>query len=174
MEKDDARPLSMIVAVADNGVIGKNNAMPWHIPNDLKYFKTTTMGKPILMGRKTFDSLGRPLPGRPNLVISRNPDFAADGVEVFSTLDLAIHRGKELAVANGADEIMLIGGSQLFSEGLPLASRLYLTEIHSVPDGDVYFPPFDRSQWLEISRISIAANEGVPAHDFVVFERKSG
>lgn len=172
MNKNDGRALSIIAAVADNGVIGNNNSLPWHIPDDLKYFKTITLGKPILMGRRTFDSLGRPLPGRPHLVISRNPDFTAAGVETFSSLDSAVRRGEQLAAAGGVDEIMLIGGAQLFAQGFPRVSRLYLTEIHSLPDGDVFFPPFARSQWSEISRHTVGAAGDIPAHDFVVLERR--
>lgn len=174
MERNASRPLSIIVARADNGVIGRDNAMPWHIPDDLKYFRKITLGKPVLMGRKTFVSLQRPLPGRPNLVVSRDPHFTAEGVEIFSSLESALRRGQELSAASGADEIMLIGGAQVFAEGFPHVSRLYLTEIHSTPDGDVFFPPFDRSQWSEISRHPVAADNAVPAHDFVVLERNSG
>lgn len=164
--------LSLIVAVADNGVIGKDNAMPWHLPGDLKYFKATTMGKPIIMGRKTFDSLGRPLPGRPNLVITRNPDFHADGATCVSSIEEALKMGETLAAELGVDEVMVIGGAAIFAHTLPLAHRLYFTEVHAVPDGDVFFPSFDRALWQETTRSPIPAAETTPAHDFVMLERR--
>ncbi len=163
--------LSLIVAVADNGVIGKDNAMPWHIPGDLKYFKATTMGKPIIMGRKTFDSLGRPLPGRPNLVITRNLAFHADGATCVSSIEEALQVGDTLAAELGVDEVMVIGGAAIFAYTLPLAHRLYFTEVHAAPTGDVFFPAFERATWHELSRTPVPATEAAPAHDFVVLER---
>ncbi len=164
--------LSLIVAVADNGVIGKDNALPWHLPGDLKYFKATTMGTPIVMGRQTFESLSRPLPGRPNIVVSRTPDFRAEGAIVVSSIDEALARGTHLAADLGVDDVMVIGGAALFAHALPLAQRLYYTEVHATPDGDVFFPAFDRTQWQETGRTPVAASETAPAHDFVVLERR--
>jgi len=135
--------LSLIVAVAKNGVIGKDNQLPWRLPEDLKRFKNITMGHPIVMGRKTFESLGRPLPGRLNIVVSRNPAYRPAGARVVSTLEEAIR------TAEGAKEAFVIGGSALFKEALPKADKLYLTRIHRDFDGDVYFPEADLGEMFE-------------------------
>jgi dihydrofolate reductase len=153
--------LSLIVAVAENGVIGSNNQLPWHIPEDLRYFKQTTLGKPVIMGRKTFQSIGRPLPGRQNIVLSHDPGFVAEGVIGVSSLAAAL----DLAAG---DEVFLIGGASLFAEGLQRAQRLYLTEIHRAYPGDVYFPDWSRAAWRESARRRVA---GDPDFSFVVFER---
>ncbi|HAW24737.1 MAG TPA: diacylglycerol kinase, partial [Pseudomonas sp.] len=126
-------PLAMIAALADNRVIGLDNKMPWHLPADLKHFKATTLGKPIIMGRKTWDSLGRPLPGRLNLVVSRQPDLQVEGAETFTTLDAALVRAEQWAREQGVDELMLIGGAQLYTQALGQAQRLYLTRIEANP-----------------------------------------
>lgn len=129
--------ISLIVAMAENRVIGRDNQMPWHLPADLRHFKSVTLGKPVIMGRKTFESIGRPLPGRRNLVISRNTEWQADGVETVNSLDAA------LALVNAHDEVMIIGGGQLYRDALPLAHRLYLTHIElNVDDADTWFPDF--------------------------------
>ena len=134
--------ISLIVAMAENRVIGRGNQMPWHLPADLRHFKSVTLGKPVIMGRKTFESIGRPLPGRRNVVISRNLDWCAEGVESVSSLDAA------LALVQGADEVMIIGGGQLYREALPLAQRLYLTHIAlTVTDADTWFPDYSQYQW---------------------------
>lgn len=134
--------ISLIVAMAENRVIGRGNQMPWHLPADLRHFKSVTLGKPVIMGRKTFESIGRPLPGRRNVVISRNLDWCAEGVESVSSLDAA------LALVQDADEVMIIGGGQLYREALPLAQRLYLTHIKlSVTDADTWFPDYSQYQW---------------------------
>jgi dihydrofolate reductase len=153
--------LSLIVAAAENGVIGRDNALPWHISEDLRYFKQVTGGKTVIMGRKTFQSIGRPLPNRTNIVITRNPDFRADGILVASSLDDALARA-------GDGEAIVIGGSSLFLEALPRADRFYLTEIHRAYDGDVRFPEWDRASWRETSRRRV---EGDPDISFVVLER---
>ena len=127
--------LSVIVAVADNGVIGRDNALPWHLPEDLRYFKRVTLGKPIVMGRRTFESIGRPLPGRTNIVISRDPGFAAVGIEVAASLDAA------LQLASGAAEVVVIGGAEIYRLAIPRADRLYVTEVHTEPAGDALLPP---------------------------------
>lgn len=126
--------LSLIVAVAENGVIGKNNTLPWRLPEDLKRFKAITWGHPIVMGRKTFESLGRPLPGRLNLVVTRNPDYRPEGATVATSLEDALKK------AGSAEEAFVIGGSALFKEALPKADRVFLTRLHRAFDGDVYFP----------------------------------
>ena len=132
--------LAFIVAVAANGVIGRDNKLPWHIPEDLKWFKENTMGKPMIMGRKTFESLGKVLPGRPHIVISRNQDFAAAGVHVARSIDEAVSIGNGLAEKLGVDEIMVIGGENIYRQMLPLVSRVYRTYVDLQPEGDAYFP----------------------------------
>ena len=154
--------LSLVVAVAQNGVIGRNNALPWHIPEDLKEFKRITLGKPVIMGRKTYQSIGRPLPGRVNVVVTRDPDWRAEGVTVASSLTDAVKKAD-------SGEAMVIGGAGLFAEALGRAQRLYLTEIHRDYDGDVRFPDWDRAQWREVARRRV---EGDPNFSFVHYERK--
>jgi dihydrofolate reductase len=155
--------LSLIVARASNGVIGKDNQLPWHLPADLKYFKAVTMGKPIVMGRKTFESIGRPLPGRHNIVVTRNPDFSSNGITVVHSVEAAIAAAIEVA------EIMLIGGTELYKLSLPLADRIYLTEIHQDFDGDAHFPVLE-SRWREISREDHISDDGL-AYSFCVLEK---
>ncbi len=135
--------ISLIVALDKNRVIGLNNAMPWHLPGELQYFKEMTMGKPIIMGRKTFESIGRPLPGRRNIVITRNPQYDAEGIELALSLDEAIK------IAGDVEEIMIIGGQQIFTESLPLADRLYITEIDHEFEGDTFFPEYEG--WQKVS-----------------------
>ena len=141
--------ISLIVALASNRAIGLNGQIPWYLPADLKHFKKVTMGAPIIMGRKTFEAIGRPLPGRRNVVISRNLAFAADGVECFTTLPAALQ-----ACADAA-EIFVIGGATLYAAMLCRADFLYLTEIHQAFDGDTFFPEFDQRDWSEIDRCNI-------------------
>ena len=136
-------PLALIAARARNGVIGLDNRMPWHLPEDLAYFKRVTLGKPVVMGRKTFESIGRPLPGRLNIVVTRNPDWQAAGVQVAHSLDAAL----ALAAAAAPEEIMLIGGAELYRQALPQADVLYLTEIDAEFAGDTFFPEVDLARW---------------------------
>ena len=150
MDSNDVS-VAIIVAQSTNRVIGNNNELPWRLPQDLKYFKKVTMGKPILMGRKTYDSIGRPLPGRKNIVITRQPDWCADGVTVAGSLSSAIVLARQYAVANDLSEVMIIGGAQIYEEALGLANKLYLTQIHAEIDGDAFFPKMDGS-WGEIER----------------------
>jgi dihydrofolate reductase len=146
-----------VVAVARNGVIGRNGGLPWRIPSDLKRFKEITMGKPVIMGRKTWDSLPRrPLPGRLNIVISTNPDFEAAGAMVVGDADAAL----SLAQQEKAEEIAVIGGAAIFDMFMPSVDRLYLTEVDLAPQGDVWFPPFDPAEWTEISREHHAQEPG--------------
>jgi dihydrofolate reductase len=161
--------LSIIVAVADNGVLGNNNALPWHLPADLQYFKRLTLGKPIVMGRKTHESIGRPLPGRTNIVVSRSPHYCAEGVEVTASLPEALELAASIAGAGGQRELMVIGGAAIYALAIPLADRLYITEIHSSPEGDVYLPEVDWSQWREISREHHSAE--ALKYSFVVYQR---
>nr|WP_223270247.1 type 3 dihydrofolate reductase [Colwellia sp. C1TZA3] len=158
--------LSMIVAHANNRVIGKNNDMPWHLPADLAYFKKTTLGKPIIMGRKTFQSIGRPLPGRKNIVISRDDNFQAEGVEVVHSVDAAL----ALVVDNA--EAMVIGGGAIYQHCLAAAQRLYITHINADIDGDTYFPEYDLTVWKKIaSDIRPSDEKNLYQLDFSVYEK---
>lgn len=163
--------LSIAVAVAENGVIGRDNALPWHLPDDLKWFKKVTLGKPVIMGRRTFESIGRPLPGRPNIVVTATPGWTAEGVHAVTNLPAALERAE--AVKGEAGEVVVIGGARLFAEALERADRLYLTEVHMLPEGDVCFPPFNRAGWEEMERIpGQPAADGTATHTFVVLRRK--
>ncbi len=164
--------LAVIVAAAQNGVIGRNNALPWHLPEDLRYFKRVTMGKPIVMGRKTFESIGRPLPGRTNIVISRRPDYAPAGVRVVPGLDEALALASEVAVIDGSSELMVIGGAQIYAAAIPRADRLYFTEVHADVEGDATLPDIAWQDWHEVSRQRFSAEEPNPYdYSFVIFER---
>jgi dihydrofolate reductase len=144
--------LAIIVAAAENGVIGRNNALPWSLPEDLRYFKRVTMGKPIVMGRKTYEAIGKPLPGRTNIVITRNPGFAAEGVRVVSSLEEALELAGHIALIDGAEELVVIGGAEIYQAAIPEADRLYITEVHASVEGDAMLPEIDWAQWLEVSR----------------------
>lgn len=158
--------LSAVVAVSDNDVIGRDNGLPWHLPADLQHFKRLTFGKPMLMGRKTYDSIGRPLPGRRNLVLTRSVDFAPAGVEVFHSLPQAL-----AAVADQA-ELMIIGGAALFALTLPATSRIHLTRVHAAVPGDVRMPPLDPRIWQEVQREDRAADAANPiALSFITLAR---
>jgi dihydrofolate reductase len=145
--------ISLVVAEARNRVIGRDNALPWRLPADLAYFKRVTMGHPIVMGRRTYESIGKPLPGRKNIVVSRNADFQAPGCTVVDSLDAA------WKAAGDAAEVCVIGGTTLFEETLPLADVIHLTEVEADVEGDTYFPRFDRSQWRETEIERHAADE---------------
>ena len=164
--------IAMIAAMASNRVIGLDNAMPWHLPEDLRYFKATTLGKPIIMGRKTFDSLGRALPGRTNIVVSRQSGLQLPGAEVFDSIEAARDFAEQQAAIDGVDEVMVIGGETLYRQCLEDADRLYLTRIESAPDGDAWFPELDAAQWLLVSERAVAAGDGYPAHAYQVLERR--
>jgi dihydrofolate reductase len=145
--------LTLVAALADNGVIGRDGGLPWHLTDDLKRFKSLTMGKPILMGRRTFDSIGRALPGRRNLVLTRRPASLPPGLEAVDSLAAAI------AACAGEPELCVIGGAELYRQALPLATRLELTQVHATIEGDVLFPEYDHSEWRETSRGERAADE---------------
>jgi len=163
----------LIAAFAQNRVVGINNTLPWHLPEDLKYFKRTTSGKAIIMGRKTYDSIGRPLPNRTNIVISRNSDFQADGVRVVASLEAAIELAKEVNFINDVKEVMVIGGASIYEAALPMADRLYLTHVHAEIEGDAYFPEVNFKQWLEVSREDYQASDKNPYdYSFVVYDKK--
>lgn len=165
--------LALIVAMARNRVIGKNNKMPWHLPEDLRYFKRVTLGKPVVMGRNTFESIGKPLVQRPNIIISRNPDYRVEGASVVHSLDAALTLGSSL-LQHADDELMIIGGAQIYAQALPQAQRLYLTEVQASPDGDAFFPAFERSDWVEVAREEHPACERNPyAYNFLVLDRRA-
>lgn len=158
--------LSAVVAVSDNDVIGRDNGLPWHLPADLQHFKRLTLGKPMLMGRKTYESIGRPLPGRRNLVLTRSAGFAPPGVEVCHTLAQA------LASVADQPELMIIGGAALFEQTLPATGRIYLTRVHATVAGDVLLPPLDQAQWREAEREERAADAANPiALSFITLDR---
>ena len=158
--------LSLIAALAQNRVIGIENRLPWKLPEDLAHFKTLTLGHSILMGRKTYESLGRPLPGRRNIVITRNPDYQAAGCEI------ALSIGDASALCSNVEEIFFIGGAALYEQVLPLVDRLYLTEVHIHAQGDAWFPDYDRNAFSEVSRESHMGEKGdALGFDFVVYER---
>lgn len=151
--------IAIIVAVAENGVIGACGKMPWHLPSELKYFRFRTIGKPIIMGRKTFQSIGKPLPGRDNIVVTRDSSFAAAGVTVVASLAAAITAARACAAASGAGEIMIAGGGEIYRQALPLASRLYLTRIKSSPAGDAHFPLPTEAEWRLVEEREIPRGE---------------
>ena len=159
--------ISLIVAMTDERVIGKNNALPWHLSEDLKRFKQITMGHPIVMGRKTFQSIGRPLPGRQNIVITRDKNFHADGVTVVHDLCEAF-----ASATQDQSEIFVIGGAEIFAAALPLADRLYLTRIHKKIDGDVFFPPFDLQTDFEIIESTDGQSADGLQYSFIVAEKR--
>ena len=167
--------VSIVVATAENGIIGKDGDMPWHIPADLKYFKGVTSGKPVVMGRRTYQSIGRPLPNRTNIVVTRDKTFTAKGIQVVHNLNEALVVAREIAKMDDVDEIMVIGGGQIYAEVLGSVDRVYLTEIHATIDGDTSFPALDASLWRETSRHEEnAGDDGTPACSFVVLERIHG
>ncbi len=162
--------LSIIAAVAENGVIGADGAMPWRLSTDMKRFKRLTMGKPVVMGRKTFESIGKPLPDRLNIVVTRQADFRAGGVEVKASLDLALAFAAERA--GEAGEVVVIGGGQVYAAAMARADRLYITHVALRPEGDVRFPVIDPAVWREVSREVVPAGErDSAATTFVVYER---
>ncbi len=167
------KTIALIVARARNGVIGRDNQLPWHLPNDLKHFKALTMNKPIIMGRNTWESLGKPLPGRDNIVVTRNENYYAHGATVVNDLDTALLLADSLATARDTDEIMIIGGAQIYREALPRVSRAYVTEVDADIDGDACFPPLSSTDWEETAREGFPACEKNPyAYFFTTLDRK--
>jgi len=159
---------SIIVAMSENGLIGHEGDLPWRLSEDLRRFKEITMGKPIIMGRKTWESIGRPLSGRPHVVISRDPNYAAEGVDVVHSFKQALARAHEL----GSAEIMVIGGADIYRLALPDADRMYVTEVHSEFEGDTHFPEFDRNEWRESGREGpFSADNNNLTFSFVKFDR---
>jgi dihydrofolate reductase len=159
--------LSLIVAMDDNRLIGNDNQLPWHLPADLAFFKRTTMGKPIIMGRKTYESIGRPLPGRRNIVITRDPDFSAEGCDVVNVIDEA------LTICSDHDELMLIGGASLYQQIMQQVSCMYITRIHHSFSGDTWFPEFDSALWKIEDQHDLDADQSNPfAYSFVKYVRE--
>lgn len=163
-----ARPrISLVVAMARNRVIGRDKGLPWHLPADLRHFKALTMGKPIVMGRRTWESLPGLLPGRRHIVVTRNPGYRAEGAEVVHSLDEAV------TAAGPVNEIMVVGGANLYAQALPLADRIYLTLIEAEIDGDTFFPSWDSDEWVEVASDHHPADDrNVFACRFIILERK--
>ena len=158
--------INLIVAMAKNRVIGNDNRMPWHLPADFAWFKKNTLGHPVIMGRKTFESIGKPLTGRRNIVVSRNPHWHAEGCEVFASLPAA------LLFCQGGGDVFIIGGATLYNEALDRADRLYITEVDATPIGDTWFPTLLATEWREVSREHRAADDqNTYAMDFVILDR---
>ncbi|MGV1015415.1 MAG: dihydrofolate reductase, partial [Methyloceanibacter sp.] len=171
--KQAAEPVvALVVAMAKNRAIGLNGNLPWHLGSDMRYFRQITMGKPIVMGRLTFKSLGRALPGRTNIVLTRNAAFEAPGAIMAYTLEEAFDVARKEAAKAGVDEIMVIGGEDVFRAVLPQASRIYLTEVHTAPEADTWFPALDRHEWRETFRERHPAGpKDDHAFSFVVLDR---
>lgn len=147
--------ISMIAAVARNGVIGAHNSIPWRLPSDFAFFKRTTMGKPLLMGRKTFESIGKPLAGRINIVVTRQQGYQPEGVLVFSSLSAAIEHARTMAAADGHDEVFIGGGAEIYSEAMPQADRLYITHVDLTPEGETRFPEIDPDVWNAVAEADV-------------------
>ncbi|WDR05357.1 dihydrofolate reductase [Devosia rhodophyticola] len=166
--------ISLIAAVAENRVIGADQAMPWHIPSDFGYFKRTTLGKPIIMGRKQFETVGKPLPGRVNIVVTRQVGYQPDGVIVINDLGAAIEHAKTIAVADKADEVMIIGGGEIYAQAMEQADRLYISHVDLHPQGDVLFPRIDPREWVVVDVPEIQPSEKDSAvYRVKVYERRS-
>lgn len=158
--------ISLIAAAARNNVIGKGNALPWDLPNDLQHFREVTAGHTIIMGRKTFESIGRPLPKRRNIIITRQDDYKPEGVEVVSSTEAA------LATMSEDEEAFVIGGGEIFKQALPIADRIYLTRVEADVEGDAFFPELDMSEWREVSRKEGVVDEkNALPHTFLVYDR---
>jgi dihydrofolate reductase len=165
--------LSAIAAMAANRVIGKNGDLPWDLPEDMKFFRNTTKGHVMIMGRKTFESFGKPLPGRLHVVISRQQDYRPEGAHVFHTQEEAVEFCKEVTTrerAKWGDEVFIVGGGEIYKAMLPVTDRIYLTEIHESFDGDAKFPEFSKSEFKEVAR---RPGSGPVAYEFVTYERRS-
>jgi dihydrofolate reductase len=147
--------VAIIAAVAENGVIGNGNAIPWRLPGDFAHFRRMTTGKPLIMGRRTFESIGRPLPGRTNIVVTRQAGYQPDGVLVISSLEAALDHAQEIAQADRANEVMIGGGAEIYRQVLPIADRMYITQVSLEPEGDVFFPPIDFEQWKPGGEVNV-------------------
>lgn len=164
--------VSLIVAMAANRTIGLSGGMPWHLPGDLGFFKRTTMGHPVVMGRKTYEAIGGALPGRANIVVSRNKKFTAPDADVVHDLDRGLAKARAVAEIEGGDEIFVIGGADIYGQALDRADRIYLTEVEGDFPGDAYFPAFDRGRWRETGREAQRPDApGGPAYSFVILDK---
>jgi len=162
----------LVAAIAQNGVIGRGNALPWRLKSDMQHFRALTMGKPVVMGRKTYLSIGKPLKGRTTIVVSRDGGFAAPGIVVAPSLDAALSAARGDALRRNADTIVVAGGAEIYTQAMPLATQLAITHVHKQIDGDAYFPAFDPTEWHESARGEHeAAAEDEAAFAFVTYER---
>ncbi|HET8904126.1 MAG TPA: dihydrofolate reductase [Saccharospirillum sp.] len=164
--------IALMWAMARNGVIGRDNKLPWYLPEDLKYLKRVTTGKPVIMGRKTYDSIGRPLPNRTNIVVTRDASLTVPGVKVVTSLDDALELARAESVISDVEEVIVMGGAEIYAQALPYADRLYVTLVHAEVEGDAVFPPIDLDEYQELAREDFKA-EGPNPYDysFVVYER---
>jgi dihydrofolate reductase len=165
--------IALIVAASENGIIGRNGQLPWRVSSDLKRFRTLTLGKPVVMGRKTYDSIGKPLDGRDNIVVTRQADFNPPGVHIARSVEHALALGQELAAGRGVDEVMIIGGAEIYRMALARAERIYLTLVHAAPAGDARFDAPDRQPWRETAREPMpqGPNDQFSA-EFIVLDRQ--
>ncbi|MHB2167537.1 dihydrofolate reductase [Alsobacter sp. R-9] len=167
-----ALPVVIVVAAADNGVIGRDNGLVWRLKTDLRRFRELTLGRPLVMGRKTFESIGKPLPGRETIVVTRNPAFRPAGVTVASSLEEALAAGQEIGARLGADSVVVGGGADIYVQAMPVTDRIHLTQVHASPEGDAHFPPVDPSRFRIVSRISHPAGpDDEFSFDFVDWAR---
>ncbi len=165
--------IAMIAAVGRNGAIGVGGKLVWRLPSDFAFYKATTMGKPLVMGRKTFESIGRPLPGRTNIVVTRNTGYKPEGVEVFASLDAAIDRAKAIATADGKDEIFINGGGDIYRQAIERAERLYITHVDAEAEGDSFFPKIDPDRWVVVEQPEVQRSEKDEAdYRIAVYERR--
>lgn len=171
MSDEQRIAVAMIAAVSANAVIGVDNQLPWYLPEDLRFFKRMTQAKPLVMGRKTFVSIGRPLPGRLNIVVTRSADFAPEGVRVCHDLASALRLAEQQAFIDGAEEIMVMGGGEIYVQAMAYASRLYLTEVAVEVQGNARFPALADGAWTEVQRVPGSPEAGQPAYDFVEYRR---
>lgn len=162
--------LAAVVAMGSNRCIGIDNKLPWYLPEDLKHFKAVTLGKPVIMGRKTFESIGKPLPGRTNIVVTRSADWSAPGARVVNSIERAIGMGKAQAELDGVDEAMIIGGAQIYAETLSQLDRLYLTRVDTAPAGDAFFPELG-DDWQQIDERAVAPVDGRVGYQFITLGR---
>lgn len=165
--------IAMIAGVARNNVIGVDGGIPWKIPSDMAFFKQTTMGKPIVMGRKQYETVGRPLPGRTNIVVTRQLGYQPEGVLIFDSLEAALERARTIAAADKVSEVMVIGGGEIYAQAMPLAERLYISHVDLAPEGDVVFPPIDPEVWRVVDEPEVPPSERDAASFRVrVYERR--
>lgn len=167
--EDNDIPVVLVLAAAENGVIGRGDALPWELPDDLRHFKRTTLGRPIIMGRKTFDSVGFPLPGRCNIVVTRDPSWHHDGVTTCHNISDALERAFDQALIDGADAVMVVGGAEIYRLALPRADKVVLTRVHGAVDGDVVFDLDLLAQWREIAQTAYDVADG-NSHAFTIVE----